>query len=685
MKKIHVLTLACTALAIADVQAAVSMPHIFGDNMVLQRGQKIPVWGKASPGERVTVVFAGRKASAVADEKGSWSVSLAALKANSKGLDFHVTGKNEIVFKNVVVGEVWFCSGQSNMEFPVGPGGVPWDKKRCIKNSESEVAAAKHPNLRHFKVGRKTAAAPLDDVDAKWEPTTPESVVRQSAVAYIFGETLMKELHVPVGLINSSWGGTRIEPWTPAGHPDDLWLLQHLNTYKSECDTPTMLWNGMVAGLVPYAIKGAIWYQGEANRKDGNVYLDKTVSLVRGWRREWGQGDFPYFLVQIAPYKYDDAKSTVVPIFQEVQARVPEVVPNSGYTVINDVGNVDDVHPTDKRTVGMRLADQVLDRVYGKAVRPWRTPVPKSSRVEGAEFRVTMENADGLKTRDGKAPTCFEICGADGAWKPADARIDGHDVVLKARGVEMPVSMRFAAYNGSTPNLVNGAGLPAGPFRIGSKAAKLGDAEKLPELQGMRCVQKLNLPANINFAANPPEVLASVEGVKRVAYLLELADKDGGVEFVMTAMDAFSARSDDLVLTGKNGARRVRRPISHLTVRSNSPTVRTVTDADCGFLEFYTCNYLPKAMPEPAGGDNMSYDFNDTMNEDGDRLGYGCLQVHDIVSKTTVFAINRLNNSTTQSDIGIGHCRGGGRGHPDWTFAANGGQYSVRRFSVWVE
>ena len=188
---------------------------------------------------------------------------------------------------------------------------------------------------------------------------------------------------------------------------------------------------------------------------------------MRGWRREWGQGDFPYYLVQLAPYKYDDPRGTALPVMQEAQARVASIVTNSGYTVINDLGNVNDIHPTDKRPVGMRLADQVLDRVYGKFVRPWRTPTPKSFAVEGNALRVTFNDAKGLKTRDGAAPTEFELLADDGkTWVVASAGIEGESVVLSAEGVSSPKAMRFAAYNGSTPNLVNGDGLPAGPFRL---------------------------------------------------------------------------------------------------------------------------------------------------------------------------------------------------------------------------
>ena len=460
MKIIHKLVFGCAVLATASLPAAVKLPHVFGNDMVLQQGQKVPVWGKAAPGEKVVVSFEGQNVATVADKDGKWRLDLAPLKACAKGSEFRVKGENEIVLRNVVVGEVWFCSGQSNMEFTMGA-------HRKVKDWEKEVAAANWPLIRHFNVKHKVSETPLDDVKAKWEPTTPETIPPQSAVAFFFGETLFKNIDVPIGLINCSWGGTGIAPWTPAAHPDDLWILQNQREYAQPYrDQPTVLWNGMVAGLVPYAIKGAIWYQGCHNMRSGDKYIDMTVALVRGWRREWGQGDFPYFLVQLAPYKYDDPKGTALPVMQEAQARIPSVVPNSGYTVINDVGNVDDVHPVDKRTVGMRIAHQVLDRVYGKFVRPWRTPIMKSCRAEGAALRVLFDNAEGLKTRDGLAPTEFELLADDGeTWVPADAKIEGESVVLSAAGVASPRAMRFAAYNGSTPNLVNGAGLPAGPFR----------------------------------------------------------------------------------------------------------------------------------------------------------------------------------------------------------------------------
>ena len=586
MKKI-LLTVAAALFAAAECAAAVTMPRVFGDNMVLQQGQRVPVWGKAAPGEKVTVSFAGQTATATADAQGRWKTALAPLKACAEGGEFRVAGENALTFKNVVVGEVWFCSGQSNMEFTMS-------SRRKVKDWEKEVAAANWPLIRHFNVAHKISLEPLDDVEAVWEVTTPQTIPPQSAVAFFFGETIHKTL--------------------------------------------------MVAGLVPFAIKGAIWYQGCHNMRDGAVYLDKTVSLVRGWRREWGQGDFPYFLVQLAP------------VFQEAQARVQEKVPNSGYTVINDVGAVNDIHPTDKRTVGMRMADQALDRVYGTFTRPWRTPTLKGYKVEGNALRVSLADAEGLKTRDGLPPNEFELRGVCGTWVPAQAKIEGTDVVLTAPGVEEPLAMRFAAYNGSTPNLVNGAGLPVGPFRCGAPVP-MGAAEKLPELKDMTCVQRFNIPVN------------------------ELQDMNGETSFALAAMDAFAPKSDDLVLTAKAGARQVRQPVANLTVRTNVSFVKPLTNSPDGFIEFYGSSYTAKRSSTPKGGDDKLFDFNDTPTNPS-KFGYGCLQVHDLAAKKTVFSFNHFNNAKVACDVGIGTATSG---NPDWTFSANAGQYKARRISVWVK
>ena len=240
--------------------------------------------------------------------------------------------------------------------------------------------------------------------------------------------------------------------------------------------------------------------------------------------------------------------------------------------------------------------------------------------------------------------------------------------------------MRFAAYNGSTPNLVNGAGLPVGPFRCGAPVP-MGAAEKLPELKGMTCVQRYDIPVNNDFTRHPPKTLASKDGVTRVAYLLELQDQNGETSFALAAMDAFASTSDDLILTAKPGARRYRQPVANLTVRANTASVKPLTDTADGFIEFYNCSYSAKKMETPAGGDDKLFDFNDTPTKSA-AFGYGCLQIHDLAAKRTIFSFNHFNNAKVPCDVGIGSAA---TGNPDWTFASNAAQYKARRVSVWVK
>jgi len=515
MKSLLLAALCGLGLLAFSTQAAVRLPHIFGNDMVLQQGVAVPVWGWAAPNEKITVAFAGQKREAVTKANGTWRLTLDALEASSKPDVFRVFASNEIGFTNVVVGEVWFCSGQSNMEFALLHG---------VDNAEREKAAADFPLIRHFKAPHRYTPAPERDIDTAWETTTPSGISDESAVAYFFGRRLHQALKVPVGLINCSWGGTRIEPWIPAcgfdGLPALAGLKEHVDTAdpksplhkkaladyvkalrdwiadaekKAAADVPvtsapaalpenltfmtgrqhqevTVLFNGMVAGLVPFAIRGAIWYQGESNNGEGMLYLEKTKALVNGWRQVWGQGDFPYYLVQLAPFKYwGNASPTALPGIWEAQAAVPAAITNTGCTVINDIGNVKDIHPRNKQEVGLRLANQALNRTYGLKDVAWSGPAYMSFAIEGAKMRLTFDHAEGLKTRDGKAPDWFELCGQDGLFVKAGAVIEGAAVVLSAPTVTAPMAMRFAWEQTAEPNLVNGLGLPAGAFRCGNK------------------------------------------------------------------------------------------------------------------------------------------------------------------------------------------------------------------------
>lgn len=725
MKK-RIAVFAVCALALNfSLLAEVKLPNIFNNDMVLQQGIKLPVWGWAAPGEKVSVEFAGQRHETVAKADGTWRVDLAPLKATDKPAVFKVIGANTVEFSNVVVGEVWFCSGQSNMAWIV----------RNTDNAEQEIAGANFPMIRHFKAPNTFKPVPQKDVDAKWVVTSPETVPGQSAVAYYFGRRLHQALGVPVGLINSSWGGTRIEPWTPACGFDGLPALSGIKERVDTADPtaalhkrvlgeyvaslqawiaeaqaksaaqepltvppnfppnlvfpsatgkhqePTVLFNGMVAGLVPFAIRGAIWYQGCSNNGEGMLYLEKTKALVNGWRRVWGQGDFPYYLVQLAPYNYGANRAKQLPGIWEAQAAVPAAIPNTGYTVINDIGNIKDIHPRNKQDVGMRMANQALNRTYGMQDIRWEGPVFKAYKVEGAVMRVTFDHAQGLKTRDGKAPDWFELCGPDGVFRPAVAKIEGDAVLLSAPEISAPLAMRFAWDQLAEPNLMNGNGLPAGAFRCGG-SVPLDGVMSLPELKGFRKVYEIDLPVKGNFAAKAPaystDESAKAGDFSRVAYVMQLQQGDA-VSYVFAAMDAFTKNIAHLGIPYAGSGIKHQTKVGKLTVRSNVEGLPQLDNADGGNIEFWGLNYGHQNLVGLPGANKDAYDFDDTPADSG---AYGSMQIHSWKDKVTLLAYNNFNGGA-ECDIGIGNNRSGV--HPDYTFSANGANYALRRLTVFVK
>jgi sialate O-acetylesterase len=390
---------------------------------------------------------------------------------------------------------------------------MAWPVSRAT-NAEQEVAAAKYPKIRLLQIPRAPAGQPASDVSAAWTPCNPKTVPSFSALGYFFGRYLHKELGVPVGLINTSWGGTRIEPWTPpagfasvptlhgivkqieeadAKYADacrktldaiEAWIPrartalvtskrvppkpawpQHLLANRGR---PTGLYNGMVHPLVPFGFRGALWYQGEANRADGMLYHDKMKALINGWRSVWAQGDFPFYFVQLAPYRYK-GEPTMLPRLWESQTATLSV-PNTGMAVTVDVvDNIKDIHPTNKQDPGKRLALWALANVYGREGIVYSGPLYKSMAVEGNKVRLRFDHVgSGLVSRDGKPLSNFEIAGADKKFVEAKAEIDGEAVVVSADGVAAPVAVRFGWHQESQPNLSNKEGLPASPFRTDS-------------------------------------------------------------------------------------------------------------------------------------------------------------------------------------------------------------------------
>lgn len=428
-----------------NARADVKLPSVFGSHMVLQRDRPLPIWGSASPGEEVVVALDEKSSATKADDKGAWKVTLPAISADGKTHKLTVAGKNKIEFEDVLVGEVWVGSGQSNMEMTLSSS----------HDAKEAIPAANQPKIRLFQVPKVKASAPAADLKAAWEVCSPKTVGRFSGVLYHFGLRLHNELDVPVGLINSSWGGSPIEPWT-----------------VDEKSSGGM-YNGMIAPLQPFAVRGVLWYQGESNVKIGMKYRDKMEALIKGWRKTWGQ-DLPVYFVQIAPYSGyapDD-----LPALWEAQAASMKI-PGTGMVVITDlVHNLGDIHPRNKKDVGNRLALWALAKDYGKKDLVHSGPLYKSMKIEEGKIHLQFAHAaGGLKARDGKPLNEFQIAGADGKFVPAAAVIDGETVIVSAPSVSTPAQVRFGWNKLANPNLVNQAGLPASPFQTNNWQGGTGE------------------------------------------------------------------------------------------------------------------------------------------------------------------------------------------------------------------
>jgi sialate O-acetylesterase len=473
---------ATLVLNLASAQQPIQLPAIFGDNMVLQQQMPVPVWGWSAPGAEVTVKFAGQSKSTRADANGRWEIHLNKLKASSTPADLTVavTETREMksfkTLTNILVGEVWLASGQSNMEKPIGlqRGQKP------VLNAEAELAAANYPNLRIFQVDKMLSATPLEALGKfhGWQECNSNALdsIHFSAAAYFFGRDIHTNLNVPVGLIHSSWGGTRIEPWTPPVGFAAVPSLAHIKTpdfgtNKIPNTAPTVLYNAMIAPFAGYALRGAIWYQGESNRSDTNYDL-KMSALVGGWRKVWNEGNFPFYFVQIAPFKYIKdmtnyvADTDPLPVMWTQQARAARQIKNAGMAVTTDlVDDLNDIHPRDKASVGHRLALLALDKTYDKEMTS-AGPAFKKMKIAGNKAVLEFEHTHGgLVSKDGQPLTWFTIAGADGKFVPADAKIVGKETIeVSAAGVEKPAAVRFAWHQLAQPNLFNDAGLPAEPF-----------------------------------------------------------------------------------------------------------------------------------------------------------------------------------------------------------------------------
>lgn len=486
------------SLSAASASARVVPAPLFTDHAVLQQGKPIPVWGVANPGEAVVVEFQGERAETRTGADGRWRVDLKPRRADGKSAELKIAGEDTVVLHDVVVGEVWLASGQSNMEF----------KLRSSLGGAEAIAAANLPLVRHIRLAHQVADEPTVVSRGEWQVSTTETAPDFTAVGFYFARDVFEAIRVPVGIIHDSWGGTPIESWMPAealaSDPDfkvvgERWAkaLADYPRKKEKYDadlaawmrgrataeaegrtfdkpkpsepggpghkyTPSGLYNGMVYPLVPYALRGVIWYQGENNGSRGREYRKLFPALIRGWREAFGQGDFPFYWVQLANYNTPYGGADAWAWLREAQD-MALTLPETGQALAIDVGDPGNIHPKDKRTVGHRLALVALAKTYRKPVE-YSGPRFESAQAEGGTIRVRLSHAEGLHVR-GDQPTAFKIAGEDRRFVAAEARLDGDAIVVWSPAVAHPVAVRHAWSNSPEVNVRNGADLPLAPFR----------------------------------------------------------------------------------------------------------------------------------------------------------------------------------------------------------------------------
>lgn len=505
-------------------RAAVALPNIFADHMVLQRDMKVPIWGSATPGEKVTVRFFGQSAIANANQRGQWMVQLAPMAASAKVHTMRIlAGHSMIKLRDVLVGDVWLCSGQSNMEYPLHG----WFRGG---NGRHAVAHANYPLIRMINLPSVAAARPqhnfpvANPILGKWNVCTPKTAQSFSAVGYFFGRDLQKQIHVPIGLIQSAWGGTRIQPWlpavayrqTPSLKKEWLWLKgaearyptyqrqlmgymkmvrgwlktagaqAHAGQYISDPirppqdpvagskQNPTVIFNGRIAPLIPYALRGVLWYQGENNVGNGSrFYYGHLAALISSWRQLWHRRAMPFLLVQIAPFDYAQYSGNHLqePKIWQAEQWAAQRLPDCGIVSTMDANSPDQGHPVNKRPVGYRLCQLALSMVYHVKGIHACSPMFQSMRLDGAFAIIHFSHVDGaLMSRNGKALNWFQIAGADGRFVIAKAKIHGSSVWVHAANVRHPIAVRFGWYDTAMPNLVSKSGLPAMPFQTFEKS-----------------------------------------------------------------------------------------------------------------------------------------------------------------------------------------------------------------------
>ncbi|MBE5034053.1 sialate O-acetylesterase [Gallalistipes aquisgranensis] len=464
MKTISLCTIALS-LCLTAARAEVRMPAIFGDGMVLQREDSAALWGRAEPGKSVTVFTSwnGKRYRTRTGSDGRWRLRVETGPAGC-GHTVTVTEGNTLRFDDVALGEVWLCSGQSNMEMPVkGFVGQP------VEGAAEAISTSTDPGLRLFSVAQHCSPSPCEGLDGRWSEASPASVAEFSATAYFFGRMLRRALGVPVGLVKSSWNGTSIERWMSRESLETAFAgeVPLPDTTQAELfrhAANTGLYNGMIAPLAGYGIRGVIWYQGESNRHDPTLYGRLFPVLVETWRRAWDIGPFPFYYVQIAPYEYRDPGHNSA-LFREVQTLLQERVPGTAMVALTDLGEAECIHPSRKREVGERLARLALTRDYGQQGYESEAPLCRSLEIRGDRVELHFSHAPLGLCAQGPLEGLFEVAGADRVFHPAHARISGNKVIVRSDRVEHPEAVRYCFRDFCTGTLYNTFGHPVPSFR----------------------------------------------------------------------------------------------------------------------------------------------------------------------------------------------------------------------------
>jgi sialate O-acetylesterase len=449
------LTIFVLSVFLQATHANISLPEIFSDNMVLQQKSEVTFWGWAKTGEKVVLKadWLDSELSVTANNQGTWKL---VVRTPSAGGPYTISlkGYNEITLENVLIGEVWICSGQSNME---------WSAQSGIINGEEEIKNANYPEIRLFTVNQSTSHFPQDHFTGSWTECTPETMRTFSAIGYFFARKLYRELGVPIGIINSSWGGTPAEAWMPEEVIRKDAFLREAAAKQVPVPwgpvEPARIYNAMIAPMIPFRIAGAIWYQGEANTINAYAYKELLEGLIKSWRNKWNY-DFPFYYAQIAPYRYGNNFDGVA--VRAAQRRALEL-PNTGMAVLSDIGDTTNIHPKNKLDAALRLANLALNRYYKPGSIEDSGPLFREMTIEKNKAIISFDHSEGLHAVGDKL-TYFEIAGDDKVFYPAEAKIKGEQVIVQSKMVKSPVAVRFAWRNTATPNLFNGADLPASCF-----------------------------------------------------------------------------------------------------------------------------------------------------------------------------------------------------------------------------